>query len=1107
MGRLIHCLLPAALLCMITCLSSNLRAQNYLYGTGNQSWGINLPIENGYINVANGEVHFELTLANLPQRGSLSLDEQLVYDSRIWQIIDNGSSYGFQPTNVPNSMAGWRFIAGNEVGSIQVIPQVYDIDCYGGNPSGNQPAYYQYWFNWTDPSGALHQFPIQTQEPISGFCAGSSVNYNLPNQPTASGYAVDGSGYYMNVTNYTSAVVFDSNGNQVYPTVVDRNGNYFSNDSNGNLVDTLGRTPLLKSTSGNQTFYDALTIGGATKRYTITTETIDVNTAFGQSGVNDYSGTLTAIQSIALPDGSTYTFNYDSGSSSGNYGEITSITLPTGGTVSLGYENYLDSYQNENRWLGTYLGGRGQYSFSPQVVAQCTGPTEVGCQERMTVWDGEENYVQYLLTLNNGAWNSQVDFYNAPGSHILSTATSYNFATSCQAYDCNGAQWITASKVATTLSDTGQLAETQYAYASPWLAKPSSVKMWDYSAPVGGTPTKETDYTYGYYVNGAAFATQTTQLDSSGNSATEIVYNYDQGTPSPTSGLPNHSSVSGARGNLTSAVAGVGTTVNTSSTYDDAGMKLTDINGNGNQKSYTNMCSDAYRQRVTYAPVVNGQHLQTTKTYDCFSGLVTATQDMNGVVNSQSTINSYFPSGSEIGRLHTVTYPDGGTTTYSYPSFTETDKTVTQTSSVNKTTKSILDSFGRPYQSVTVAPEGSISSETSYDNDGRPYSVTNPHLQGTASSTDGTTLYYYDVLGRLYQTQEPDGHYLEATYNGPTETDKDELGHSKQYTYDAFHRLITVMEPNASGALAYETDYQYNALDKLSQVDQWGGAHGATSPGDRRRVFSYDTLGRLLSATTPETGNTGYPGTINYTYDSNGNLKTKTDARRVVATYGYDALNRLTSMSYSSDPSTTPSSCLQYDTSPVNGAGLNSIGRLTNEWTQSASGACAAALPTSGGYLTLKAILAYDPMGRPKSVQQCTPSNCTSTTPYSLAYGYDLAGNMTSYTNGLSSTPGAGTTPLTLTNAFDEADRLQSVTSTWNDALHPPSLFGAQSVSPFAYAPPGGLAYATYGNGLTLSRTYDNRLRISGETDTGGLVVSPTAGSATIAITGSEQSH
>jgi RHS repeat-associated protein len=1049
MGRLLRFLLLVCVL--INCLVLQVSAQSYLYGTGTQTWGINLPIENGFINVANGEVHLEISLANHAQRGSLALNEALVYDSRIWQIIANGSSYGFQPTNVPNSMAGWRFIAGNEAGSIQVIPVVQDVDCYGGNPSGNQPAYYDYWFAWTDPSGAVHQFPIQTQQPISGFCSGSSVNYNLPNTPTGTGYAVDGSGYYMSVTNYMTAVIFDTNGNQVYPSVIDRNGNNFSADANGNLMDTLGRVPVTKSTSGNQIYYDVLTVGGATKRYTVTTETINVHTAFGQSGVNDYSNSLTAIQSIALPDGSSYTFTYDSGTSSGNYGELESITLPTGGTVSFGYQNYLDSYQNQNRWLSSYSGGHGSYTFTPQVVSQCTGSTKVGCQEKMTVMDGNDNNVVYLLTLNNGAWNSQVDFYNGSSSHVMSTATNYNFATSCQFYNCNGAQWVTASSVTTTLSDTGQMAQTQYTYAYPWTAKPSTVKMWDYyTGSPSGTPSKETDYTYGNFINGAAFVTQVNQL-ANGSLAGQTVFNYDQGTLTTTSGLPNHGSAPGtSRGNLTSVVSGTGATVTTSSTYDDAGTQLTAVDGKGNSTSYTAMCSDAYRQVVTYPMVVNGANLQSKTMYDCSSGLVTSTQDMNGVVNNQSTTYSYFTTGLNIGRLQTLTYPDTGSTTYLYPSSTEVDQSVAQSSSVSVTSKTILDSYGRNYQSVLNAPEGAISAETTYDLTGRLNSVTNPHLQGTSSSSDGTTLTYYDVLGRVTTVQMPDGSSVTTSYSGSTQTVSDQQSHSRKLTYDAFHRLTSVLEPNGSGVLTYETDYQYDGLDNLIQVDQWGGPNGTT--GERQRKFTYDSLSRLVQELSPEAGWICYGTTggapasgSNCTsgYDGNGNLLAKTDARGKTLSWGYDSLNRVTSES-SSDGSVSYS--YSYDNTTSGSVG--GLGRLFGAFNASGTSI------GSGFY--------YDSMGRVIGQSYQLPNPGSWQQAFNIQY--DLAGNIVSF-----SYPDN----RVVTQTWDSAGRLSTV----NYASYNGTAVNYPYVQSATYFPTGSLNTVKLGNGVAETYGLNNRLQ------------------------------
>jgi YD repeat-containing protein len=93
-----------------------------------------------------------------------------------------------------------------------------------------------------------------------------------------------------------------------------------------------------------------------------------------------------------------------------------------------------------------------------------------------------------------------------------------------------------------------------------------------------------------------------------------------------------------------------------------------------------------------------------------------------------------------------------------------------------------------------------------------------------------------------------------------------------------------------------------------------------TSRGGQTRSFTYDSLKRLLSATNPESG------TVNSTsYDGNGNLRSKTDARGITTNYVYDALNCLTNRSYQNDPSGTPAVSYTYDDPNV----TNSKGRLT----------------------------------------------------------------------------------------------------------------------------------------------------------------------------------
>jgi YD repeat-containing protein len=399
---------------------------------------------------------------------------------------------------------------------------------------------------------------------------------------------------------------------------------------------------------------------------------------------------------------------------------------------------------------------------------------------------------------------------------------------------------------------------------------------------------------------------------------------------------------------------------------------------------------------------------------------------------------------------------------YSGSSLPETiTTTVTATPSPNEVSSTVLDGLGRiSTQNLSSAAKV----VTTYNLMGYVQSVSNPYLT-TNDSTYGVTSYAYDGLGRKINQHQPDGSSVQSwAYSGNQLTFTDETGRAWKQFYDAFGRLTEVLEPDGStnigSAPTLETDYQYNALNDPTRVDQWGGPSG--SSGDRVRTLQYDSLSRLTNACNPEaiapgaTCGTSGPWSAVYAYDPSSNLQSKTDANGATIQYSYDPVNRL---QVQTNPSGTANACFWFDSSSVSSppsgcppppAGLTTgsylADRVSFEWTSDRK--------TGTGF-------GYDAMGRvsPKSV--CTPSTC-NTSAYGQLFQYDMAGNLISYSNGVG---------VTTSVAYDSAGRMSLVTSSLNDQNHPGTLWTASNYNAI------GLTQAALGNGIVENKTYDKRQR------------------------------
>ena len=307
-------------------------------------------------------------------------------------------------------------------------------------------------------------------------------------------------------------------------------------------------------------------------------------------------------------------------------------------------------------------------------------------------------------------------------------------------------------------------------------------------------------------------------------------------------------------------------------------------------------------------------HHSTQTNYDFNSGVVLSTTDEN------SNVTSY--TYDLLSRPQQITYPPqpgGGQVTFAYndslPSSTSPSVTISQTikSGLNPNVKLfVVDGLGRVTHSQhTSDPEGTVYVDTTYDGLGRKATVTNPYRSPTGESTNGTTQYQYDALGRTTQVIQQDNIPATTSFLANCTTVTDEAGKKRKSCSDGLGRVTQVAE-DPSG-VNYLSNYQYDALNNLLCVEQHGttatasGCSGGSDVGSlwRIRRFTYDSLSRLLTAKNPETGNGSTYGSINYSYDADGNVQSKTSpapnqtgSATITTNYGYDEINRLLSKTY-----------------------------------------------------------------------------------------------------------------------------------------------------------------------------------------------------------------
>ncbi len=802
------------------------RAQNYLTSSGTPNFAAPEPVELGFTDASNGVLHLEIPLGSFPQRGSnLPLTFKLIYDSAIWQTYGGGGSADWAPGGGIGGFGTYGWVQ-SPMG-MGYVGESYDgYGCYVN-------------WEWTDLVGTQHFFPIRV-----------GTSSPCPQYPQ-SAFASDSSGFWMNVTS-TGAWVYAPDGTLMYqpegqPGYEDASGNIvLTKDSNGNYlsspfqvstiyIDTLGRNPIQGGTvsggcaNGTTCMYVANSQGG-TSEYVIQWATIYLNTAFGQSSVTECTSSngggcnMTVIQSITLPDNTSYTFQYDCNPSatgntsqiclanpnggSGSYGLMTRMTLPTGGQVTYSYEVYSDSYGNKSDWLVGRTSAYGSWGYWPAVISTCKSGS-VGCQQQVTVYKPSGNRTAYTFTLNNGAWPVEVQNYSAGGELLSTVNNTYDFSQSCPLYQCTGAGYIRMTDTTTTMyPQSGAMTKkTHLDYVSVQNGLVADMKEWKYySGTAPSFPSVPDRATYTTYLttgtNDINKPTSVTVCNNSGSSSactgggsqvSQTLYTYDSYSAScpggglqSVTGTSNHDDTnfgSGytTRGNATLVQSWVSgsTYLSKQLCYDSTGQVTQETDPNGNITSYSHADNFYYdngsnpppsytapKPTNAYVTKITQGSLAATFGYYFGSGKAAFATDPNGITSYSHFMDPFDRSTQDnyalVGWDQTV-----------YSSETQ-GEVYTGIGSVTPSTgcsscqnrQVVLDSYGRRVSEKLLnnANNDSLISEvdTTYDASGRVATVSHPY--GPSGQSNLFETYGYDGLDRVSSVTHPDGQTVTTLY-------------------------------------------------------------------------------------------------------------------------------------------------------------------------------------------------------------------------------------------------------------------------------------------------------------------------------------------------------
>jgi YD repeat-containing protein len=1001
------------------------------------------------VNLGNLNVHFAVPIVHKAGRG-MPFTYDFSYDSSIW--YPSGGTWAHDPN------WGWRGVTEALVGFLTVKSN--GMSCDAAHGGGGLSGTHIDWFDYHDPSGAVHRIPIGAHG--GDTCAGFPGSWFS---------ASDGSGYAINlvidppVNNYFgyTATLYSRSGNKITPdggngagSIADPNGNTLTAAYSSGITtftDTLNTNTLKVTNVTGTTYPQKFSYLNPSGGYTdvnvnySTNNTVETKFACGTPTDVTVPG-VSLISSIGpFPDGSSYSFLYEGtpGNSNHTTGRIAQVTLPSGGTILYQYAATNDGVNcadGSTAGLSRTVTPGGPWTYSRSLSGSTWTTTVLDPANNNTVI----NFAKDSATTNptNNFYELQRQVYQGTSNLLLTTTNCWNNNfTTCPTQ--------AVKSPITKLDHYRSLPGVTYPAVSETVYDPTyglllQDKETDYVQVSNGSPTlKVTTITYATnignnIVDRPACAQVTAATPASGcgtvtnDTASLTTYTYDAGG----NVLTSNNWVSGSGSSAKWLSRGF------SSYLKGQPRTVTDVNGAPTYLTYGDCNNNSQLTNQVSLPV-NG--LSGSVTVDC----------NGGVVVSQTGVSGY-PIGlgytDPFWRPTSVTDQASNVTNISY---TQTSvSTSTPFNGANLQHVTTLDGFGRPILQQTYQGSGTGNWDTvrtTYNTLGQISNVTAPFSCSTTGASCTSTIQSsitYDALGRVKTATDVNGGTVSHTYTGID--DSVVLGpaplRTRQSQFDGLGRLTSVCEESALSGTApcagqagtptgYLTSYAYNAAGRLTQVTQ----------GTQLRTFYYDGLGRLINETNPENGTTAYYFDSDPTNCNNpsspGDLASIWVSKPSITCFWFDKLHRL--VARTSTDGSSKNSNYTWDSATVNGQAVGQKGKIAEAWTcPYSSKLCAGAHQTDEGFQ-------YDSRGKMIGYFQQSPN---SGGWYTNSASYDAIGGL-----------------LTLA-----IPGIPTITATAWDGEGRPTFFSATGTVPMSAAiyGPFGPTSVTYGSGDSDVFGYDN---------------------------------